>query len=681
MYTAIIVEPREHPALEFVLNNFVSNLSDEWNIIVFHGNKNIDFLKKIIENNLHTRISLINLQVDNLTINDYNNLFMKSTILYDNIPTETFLVFQTDTIIFEKHKHLINNFLKYDYVGAPVQHNATPQPIWVGNGGLSLRKKSKMLEIMNNEPYQNIPEDFFFSLPTSVSIYKPSIDEAKFFSVEEFFNEVSFGCHQIWINTRCNELCEMYPEAKELCRLNLSNFSNKNKLDIAIIYTSKIPFFKEHFASFSSTGINQHNTNCFLVLGNEYNEDVNAFKKTSIFDTTTTIFIENDHKKKAAELISAKIYDIVIYTETQVIFECKINWNLLNTYCNGTQIICSNDDNTFFIGSQSTMTQYLLDTYTNTKKNIDFNYSVKPITIEKYNTFFGFRGLSEVCDSYKYMDEKDEFGNCLTIDISQMQSHDTIYFTSLSLRQLHRQIILISKPFILVSGGGDCECPNQIFDTDAEFQNFINSPNIVHWFCQNVLIKHQKITPIPLGLDYETIMYYNHIRNDRGPKMMPLEQENQIMELRKNISPFWERIPICYGNFQYLLTTKYGSDRVDAIHKIPKKLIYYDSKCIRESTFKNQTNFAFVVSPFGQDYECIRTWEALCLGCIVILKTSPIDSIYTDLPVLIINDWNEITQPFLELAIERFKQKHQNGEFNYEKLTKKYWSLLIQGYK
>ena len=670
MYTAIIVEPREHPALEFVLNNFVSNLSDEWNIIVFHGNKNIDFLKKIIEKNLHTRISLINLQVDNLTINDYNNLFMKSTILYDNIPTETFLVFQTDTIIFEKHKQLINDFLKYDYVGAPIKHNKTP---WVGNGGLSLRKKSKMLEIMNNEPYKNVPEDFFFSLPTSVSIYKPSITEAKFFSVEAIFNEVSFGCHQIWINDKYNELCEMYPEAKELSRLNLSNFSNKNKLDIAIIYISKIPFFKEHFASFSSTGINQHNTDCFLVLGNEYNEDVNAFKKASIFDTTTTIFIENDHKKKAAELISAKIYDIVIYTETQVIFESNIHWNLLNTYVNGIQIICANNDNTFFIGSQSTMTQYLLDSYTNVKKNIEFNYSVKPITIEKYNTFFGFRGLSEVCDSYKYMDENDKF-----MDISQIQSNDTIYFTNLNLRRLHREIILIPKPFILVSGGGDCECPNQIFDTDDEFQNFINSPNIVHWFCQNVLIKHPKITPIPLGLDYETIMYYTHIRNDRGPKMTPLEQENQIMELRKNISPFWERIPICYGNFQYLLTTKYGSDRVDAIRKIPKNLIYYDSKCIRESTFKNQTNFAFVVSPFGQDYECIRTWEALCLGCIVILKTSPIDSIYADLPVLIINDWNEITQPFLESAIERFKQKHQNGEIKYEKLTKKYWSLLIQ---
>jgi hypothetical protein len=682
MHTAIIVEPREHPALEFVLNNFLSNLSDEWNIIVFHGNKNIHFLEKIIENNLQkytNRISMINLKIDNLTIKDYNNLFMRSTILYDNIPTETFLVFQTDTIIFEKHKHLINNFLKYDYVGAPVKQNKN-QDTWVGNGGLSLRKKSKMLEILNSEPLKNVHEDMFFSLPTSVSIHKPSIDEAKYFSIEAFSNEASFGCHQIWINDKCNELCEMYPEAKELCRLNLLNFTNKSTLDIAIIYTSKIPFFKEHFASFLSTGIKKYNTDCFLVLGNEYNEDIIGFKNASIFNTTT-VFIENNncHKKKAAELIITKKYDLVIYLQTQLLFKCELKWDLLNTYINGTQIICRNDDNAFTIGSQNAMIEYLssLDSNLIPKKGIEFDYSIKPITIEKYNTFFGFRGLSEVCDSYKYIYEYDDAGN-YSIDLSQVQANDTVYFTNLSLRRLHHQIIFIPKPFILVSGGGDCECPNQIFETDAEFQTFINSPNIVHWFCQNTLIKHPKITPIPLGLDYETIMYYNHIRNDRGPKMTPLEQEKQIMDLRQNIRPFWERISICYGNFQYLLTTKYGSDRVDAINKIPTKLIYYDSKNLRQTTFRNQTEFAFVVSPFGQDYECIRTWEALCLGCIVILKTSPLDPIYSDLPVLIINDWSEITQPFLDSAIETFKFKHQNGEFNYEKLTKKYWSLLIQ---
>jgi hypothetical protein len=448
-------------------------------------------------------------------------------------------------------------------------------------------------------------------------------------------------------------------------------------LNIAVIYTSKIPFFKEHFASFYSTKINEHNTDCFLVLGNEYNEDTEAFKKTCIFDTTT-VFIENDycHIKKAAELLTQK-YDLVIHAQTQLIFESNLNWDLLNTYCNdNSHSILNNQDNTFIIGSQSTMIQYL-DSNLLPKKGIEFDYSIKPITIEKYNTFFGFRGLSEVCDSHKYTSEYDDVGN-YSMDLSQVQPNDTVYFTNLSLRRLHKQIILIPKPFILVSGGGDCECPNQIFETDAEFQTFINCPNIIHWFCQNTLIKHPKITPIPLGLDYETIMYYNHIRNDRGPKMTPLEQEQQIIDLRQNIRPFWERIPICYGNFQYLLNTKYGSDRTDAINKIPTKLIYYDSKNLRQTTFRNQTEFAFVVSPFGQDYECIRTWEALCLGCIVILKTSPLDPIYSDLPVLIINDWSEITQPFLESAIETFKFKHENDKFNYEKLTKKYWSLLIQ---
>lgn len=31
-YTAIIVEPCKHKALEFFLNNFLENLSSEWNI-------------------------------------------------------------------------------------------------------------------------------------------------------------------------------------------------------------------------------------------------------------------------------------------------------------------------------------------------------------------------------------------------------------------------------------------------------------------------------------------------------------------------------------------------------------------------------------------------------------------------------------------------------------------------
>ena len=108
-YTAIIVEPRRHAALEFVLTNFLENLSDDWNIIVFHGIQNIDYVANIVRKLEHfkTRITLHNLGVRNLTTPEYSRLFA-SRSFYNNIPTETFLVFQTDTMIFPKNKETIH---------------------------------------------------------------------------------------------------------------------------------------------------------------------------------------------------------------------------------------------------------------------------------------------------------------------------------------------------------------------------------------------------------------------------------------------------------------------------------------------------------------------------------------------------------------------------------------------
>lgn len=224
MYTAIIVEPRQHKALGFVLQNFLENLSCDWKIILLHGNKNIDFIHEIINSKLNeykSRITLTNLKVDNLKWIEYSDL-LKTKSFYDYIPTETFLIFQTDTLIFKQHKHLINQFLEYDYVGAP-WGPGNPYRGHLGNGGLSLRKKSKMLEIIEKEDLsrnKNSIEDVFFSLPQKVNIYKPSLEQAKLFSVEEVFNEISFGCHKPWCCEINNKFFELYPEVKTLYELN-----------------------------------------------------------------------------------------------------------------------------------------------------------------------------------------------------------------------------------------------------------------------------------------------------------------------------------------------------------------------------------------------------------------------------------------------------------------------------
>jgi hypothetical protein len=215
MYTAIIVEPRKHRALSYVLTNILTNLSDDWNVVVCHGTENVEFINDIISTNLDKfkyRITLHNLGVENLTLEKYNKLLTTKSF-YDYIPTEMFLVFQTDSIIIPKYAFLINAFLKYDYVGAPWIHDEQ-----VGNGGFSLRRKSKMLEIIEKVPYNyGTNEDVYFS-HAPIQIYKPTFDESKLFSVETVFSEVSFGCHKPW-NYKGSKIVSIYPEIKSLLDL------------------------------------------------------------------------------------------------------------------------------------------------------------------------------------------------------------------------------------------------------------------------------------------------------------------------------------------------------------------------------------------------------------------------------------------------------------------------------
>ena len=56
-----------------------------------------------------------------------------------------------------------------------------------------------------------------------VKLFKPSKEEAKLFSVEHLFSEVTFGTHQPWIiKNHHPEFYTLYPEVKILEELQYS---------------------------------------------------------------------------------------------------------------------------------------------------------------------------------------------------------------------------------------------------------------------------------------------------------------------------------------------------------------------------------------------------------------------------------------------------------------------------
>lgn len=210
----VLIEFRPLPNLEFVLRNTIIKLP-EWNHTVVCGNINYDFIAKICENickSIQSKINIIRLNIDKINLFEYNNL-LKSKNFWLKIKGEKILLYQEDSVLFHSH---IESFLDYDYIGAPWV-SAIPKVISLrgGNGGFSLRTKSKMIEcIEKRDPKDNskfdselvdhynnvIPEDIYFSKTISdLSIGKlPSKEISNKFSQEWNLSYKPLGGHNFW---------------------------------------------------------------------------------------------------------------------------------------------------------------------------------------------------------------------------------------------------------------------------------------------------------------------------------------------------------------------------------------------------------------------------------------------------------------------------------------------------
>ncbi|EHK15589.1 uncharacterized protein TRIVIDRAFT_164366 [Trichoderma virens Gv29-8] len=89
--------------------------------------------------------------------------FLTTLWLYEVVlqPAEWLLVFQTDSMLCANSRLNLNDFLEYDWVGAPWN----PDGQWGGNGGLSLRRVSRIIDILRNQRRANgsEPEDVWLS--------------------------------------------------------------------------------------------------------------------------------------------------------------------------------------------------------------------------------------------------------------------------------------------------------------------------------------------------------------------------------------------------------------------------------------------------------------------------------------------------------------------------------------
>ena len=125
----------------------IIKMPNKWNHTVVCGRKNYDSICKICNNicqGLKSSIRVIKLFVENLDRDEYCRL-LTSSFFWEMFTGEKILLYQEDTMLFHGN---IDEFLCYDYVGAPWKKNQDDNSYHVGNGGFSLRSKSAMLKVI-----------------------------------------------------------------------------------------------------------------------------------------------------------------------------------------------------------------------------------------------------------------------------------------------------------------------------------------------------------------------------------------------------------------------------------------------------------------------------------------------------------------------------------------------------
>lgn len=204
----VLMELRSNPLLISVIKNFMYLLKNKgWGLIIYHGTDNEDFLKNCLDG--WKNVYFVRMTKDNITAEIYSDILCSlpfwDTLSY--LGCKTSLIFQIDTVLL---KDTIDEFLHYDYVGAPWWVTWLGVTA-VGNGGLSMRKVDTMKYIINNYPrsahtaggYRYLQnEDIYFSYWLQIESHKniaikiPSIESAMRFSVETVFSDDTCGMHQ-----------------------------------------------------------------------------------------------------------------------------------------------------------------------------------------------------------------------------------------------------------------------------------------------------------------------------------------------------------------------------------------------------------------------------------------------------------------------------------------------------
>lgn len=150
---ALLIENRPFPLLAPLMLHFISVVPPDWRFrfmgsveSVEHINKSMAIREQVAAGKLDLTYIPANMSTGS---QEEISRFLTNLWLYEVVlqPAEWLLVFQTDSILCANSHQSLNDYLEFDWVGAPWN----PRGRFGGNGGLSLRRVSAIIDVLRNQ--------------------------------------------------------------------------------------------------------------------------------------------------------------------------------------------------------------------------------------------------------------------------------------------------------------------------------------------------------------------------------------------------------------------------------------------------------------------------------------------------------------------------------------------------
>jgi hypothetical protein len=295
------------------------------------------------------------------------------------------------------------------------------------------------------------------------------------------------------------------------------------------------------------------------------------------------------------------------------------------------------------------------------------------------STRYSDHGINTISDVEIYKASFNIKNNKKQIYHLRMDYNDTV--SAFDTIQFFRTSVLptINNPFVCIISGEDLTFPNQVDIRWQEkkqlelikgtYNDIINHPLLLHCYIENMDELNSKTSPLPIGIN---------------PREMPEYNIDYILKYMNNCSTIKSR------DLKVISIHRSRPGDRDIINNLNqthwKDYVISDGNYYKDTWWQLLQSYPFIICAHGGGIDpCPKVWEALCVGCIPIIKHSTLDDIYSQFPIVIVDNWEPQTISHDNLInwIEKYSKYYDNSVLRSEwvhKLSLIYWKDKIKSH-